>query len=567
MINPSGRVKQKKPVVAPKPSAGRQSPLEQLEDSLQARDFSKAVAILEFYKNTNLPMGDIDVNAWLAYAAFHMGDYGKAIDTYKEMLAQDDADQVHWLHIACCYYCNAQMKEAEEAAIKGPPSSLQNRLLFHIAHKFNDEAKLMNYHTKLQDTIEDQLSLAAIHYFRNHFQEATDIYKRILMQSREYLALNVYVALCYYKLDYYDVSNEVLNVYLQAHPDSAVAINLKACNQYRLYTGKVAEAELEVLVKMQATAFNVEHHVVNHNLCVFRNGEGALQALPPLLDVIPEARLNLVVYHLRNDNITDAYELLKNLEPVTPQEYILKAVVNASIGQQIDSREHLKLAQQHFQLVGGSASECDTIPGRQCMASCFFLLRQFEDVLVYLKSIKAYFLTDDTFNYTYGIACAATGQWNEAEECLTAIKGDKTKAEYSFTSWLVRTYIMNRHAKKAWDHYLKMDTNNESFNTLQLIAHDCYRAGSFYYSAKAFDVLERLDGAAEYWDGKKGACVGVFQQVLANKEPADSFWDVVKMLEQSVAMHQQDKPQIAAQAEHIVGVMKKYAKESNMKRK
>jgi intraflagellar transport protein 56 len=567
MLKASGQVKQKKAPPPPKATAQRASPLEQLEVALQDRDFSKATAILEFYKTTGLPVGDIDINAWLAYAAFHMGDYVKATEVYKEMLAQDDTDQVHWLHLACCYFNNGQWKEAEEAALKGPQSSLQSRILFHVAHKFNDEAKLMNYHGKLQDTIEDQLSLAAIHYFRNHFQEATDIYKRILMQSREYLALNVYVALCYYKLDYYDVSNEVLNVYLQAHPDSAVAINLKSCNQYRLYTGKVAEAELDVLIKIQATAFNVENDVVKHNLTVFRNGENALQTLPPLLNVVPEARLNLVVYHLRNDNITEAYELLKDMEPVTPQEYILKAVVNASIGQQIDSREHLKLAQQHFQLVGASASECDTIPGRQCMASCFFLLRQFEDVLVYLKSIKAYFLTDDTFNYTYGIACAATGNWNEGEECLMAIKGDKTRAEYSYTSWLVRTHIMNRHAKRAWDHYLKMDTNNESFNTLQLIANDCYRAGSFYYAAKAFDVLERLDGAAEYWEGKKGACVGVFQQVLANKEPTDSFWDVVKMLENSASLHQQDKPQIAAQAEHIVNVMRKYAKESNMKRK
>lgn len=30
----------------------------------------------------------------------------------------------------------------------------------------------------------------------------------------------------------------------------------------------------------------------------------------------------------------------------------------------------------------------DTIPGRQCMASCFFLLKQFEDVLIYLNSVK-----------------------------------------------------------------------------------------------------------------------------------------------------------------------------------
>jgi hypothetical protein len=32
---------------------------------------------------------------------------------------------------------------------------------------------------------------------------------------------------------------------------------------------------------------------------VFRGGEGALQVLPPLVDVIPEARLNLVIYYLR----------------------------------------------------------------------------------------------------------------------------------------------------------------------------------------------------------------------------------------------------------------------------
>lgn len=47
------------------------------------------------------------------------------------------------------------------------------------------------------------------------------------MENRDDLALNVYVAMCYYKLDYYDVSLEILAVYLQAFPDSAVAMNLK----------------------------------------------------------------------------------------------------------------------------------------------------------------------------------------------------------------------------------------------------------------------------------------------------------------------------------------------------
>lgn len=55
------------------------------------------------------------------------------------------------------------------------------------------------------------------------------------------LALNVYLAMCYHKLDYYDVSQEVLASYVQQHPDSVVAINLKACNYCKLYNGKAAE--------------------------------------------------------------------------------------------------------------------------------------------------------------------------------------------------------------------------------------------------------------------------------------------------------------------------------------
>lgn len=177
---------------------------------------------------------------------------------------------------------------------KGPESPLQTRILFHIAHHQNDEKKLLEYHTKLGESHEDRLSLASIHYLRTHYQEATDIYKRILLENRhwqslppaslctfnfcnmlhgwfqmvessylsnpswelyltyppvcnnkicsqalktywwkilwavhlgitnccgpccrDWLALNVYVALCYCNLDYYDVSLEILDAYLQ----------------------------------------------------------------------------------------------------------------------------------------------------------------------------------------------------------------------------------------------------------------------------------------------------------------------------------------------------------------
>lgn len=42
----------------------------------------------------------------------------------------------------------------------------------------------MSSHQNLQDITEDQLSLASIHYMRAHYQEAIDIYKRILLENR-----------------------------------------------------------------------------------------------------------------------------------------------------------------------------------------------------------------------------------------------------------------------------------------------------------------------------------------------------------------------------------------------
>lgn len=524
--------------------------LPKLEDLLLMRDYTGAITLAEFNRNSG--KGSEETNLWIAYTAFHLGDYKKAMEEYLALTKSEACHPDVWVNLACCYFFLGMYKEGDEMALKGPKSRLQNRLLFHLSHKFNDEKRLMTHHQALQDIIEDQLSLASIHYLRSHYQEAIDIYKRILLDNRDYLALNVYVALCYYKLDYYDVSQEVLAVYLQHYPDSAIAVNLKACNHFRLYNGKAAEGELKTLQETASPSFSFAIDLIKHNLVVFRGGEGALQVLPPLVDVIPEARLNLVIYYLRQDDVVEAYNLIKDLEPTTPQEYILKGVVNAALGQEQGSREHLKIAQQYFQLVGGSASECDTIPGRQCMASCFFLLKQFEDVLIYLNSIKSYFYNDDTFNFNYAQAKAAVGNFKEAEEIFLLIQSEKIKNDYTYLSWLARCYIMNHKARPAWELYLKMETSGESFSLLQLIANECYKMGQFYYAAKAFDVLERLDPNPEYWEGKRGACVGIFQQIIAGHEPKETLRDVLQILRNT------GNPQV----EYIIRTMKKWAKEN-----
>ena len=529
------------------------SKLPELGEYLRERDWTGAIALLEF----NRAAGDFDAaqELLLGYANAHLGDYKRALECYDRVLGAGGSGKEVHLYRGVCLYFLQEFAEAEREAFKGPACALQSRLLFHVAHKQNDENKLMVYHQKLSDTKEDQLSLAAIHFLRSHFQESTDIYKRLLLENRDDLALNVYVAMSYYRLDYYDVSLEILSVYLQSHPDSVVAINLKACNHFRLYNGRAAENELKALGEQGHSLH--DNDLIRHNLVVFRNGENALKVLPGLIDFLPEARLNLVIHYLRTGDVDEAFALMKDIEPSTPQEYILKGVANACVGQHKGSREHLKIAQQFFQLVGASASECDTIPGRQCMASCFFLLRQFEDVNIYLNSIKAYLYNDDAFNWNYGISLAATGQWKEAEETLQLVQDEQMRADYVFLSWLARCFIMNKKPRMAWDLYLKLDTSAESFNLLQLIANDCYRMGGacFFFAAKAFDVLERLDPDPEYWEGKRGACVGVFQAVVAGLEPKASLADVLTMLRNT------SNPQV----EYIIRIIRKWAKEHNVK--
>ncbi|RLN20905.1 hypothetical protein BBJ28_00011456 [Nothophytophthora sp. Chile5] len=532
-----------------------------VEECVTKRDFTGAAAILEF----NLKSEDAAAGAsgparaeekrktlmWLAYASFHLGNYQRALDAYGQVRDVDDTPEI-FLFRACCLFYLQLYKEATKEAEKGPAGPLQNRLLFHCAHKLGDEDKLLVYHQQLTDSKEDQLSLAAIHYFRNHFQEATDIYKRLLLENRDDIALNVYVAMCYYKLDYYDVSLEIMQAYLQAFPDSVVAVNVKACNQFKLYNGAAAKDEVKTLTDR---GYNIEQNdLVSHNMVVFEDGQNALRVLPQFVDALPEARLNLVVYYLKHDKLQEAYDLIKDVEPSTPQEYILKGVVHATLGQSTASRQHIKTAQQYFQLVGSSPTECDTIPGRQCMASCFYLLKQFEDVNIYLNSIKQYLYNEDDFNWNFGISLCNIGSHQEALETLLRVQQEEYRHDYCYVSWLTRCYILNHNPSAAWDLYLKLDNSDDSFNLLQLIAHDCYKMGEFLYAAKAFDILERLDPDPEYWEGKRGACVGVFQRAVAGKATRVELEEVLSILKAN------NNPQV----EYIVRIMKKWGAENGI---
>ncbi|XP_054165935.1 intraflagellar transport protein 56-like [Oppia nitens] len=508
------RAKAVLPSTVSQSSAVNQVP--ELSDLLLKRDYSGSVALLQHLKRIGKENNDYEL--WTAFALFHSGHYSSAQEIYER---HNDLAS-----LAVCLFFLGRYSEAKRAAERADRSSaLVRRLFLHLSLK-TKEAEVGLLEQQMTDSVEDQLSVAAVHFVGAHYQEAIDIYKRLLSESRELLALNVFVALCYYKLDYYDVSQEVLALYVQRFADSVLAVNLKACNLYRLYNGKTAEQELTSLIDRLPPNFEFAKDLLRHNLVVFRGGDGALQVLPSLVDVLPEAKLNLVIYHLKNDDLRSAETLMKDVEPINPNEYVLKGVVSALVAQRDGSKHSLKEAQQYLQMVGGSASECDTISGRQCMASCFFLMKQFEDVLLYLSSIKSYFYNDDTFNLNFAQAKAATGQFRDAEDAFAAVRSSRVSSDIVMVQWIARCYIMNGKPLNAW----KLCESSDSVSLLTIVANDCYKMGHFLVAAKAFDSLQRIDGSAEHWEGKRGSIAGLLQMACADKADKEDVAEALRLV-------------------------------------
>lgn len=141
-----------------------------LDQFISTRDYTGALALLEF--RLKCQDGDTkDLLLWIGYCSFHLGNFKRAEDAYKELMDAHDVGREIYLYIASCYFFQQMYEESEKEALRGSDLPLKIRLLFNIAHRTTDEPKLMEYHRQLQDKKEDQLSLAAVHYLRSHHQE------------------------------------------------------------------------------------------------------------------------------------------------------------------------------------------------------------------------------------------------------------------------------------------------------------------------------------------------------------------------------------------------------------
>jgi intraflagellar transport protein 56 len=225
------------------------------------------------------------------------------------------------------------------------------------------------------------------------------------------------------------------------------------------------------------------------------------------------------------------HNLINDMQPLTTKDYILKAVVHCTLGQQGEpGNENIKKAQTFYQSIGASTTECDTIEGRQCMASCFRLTGAYNDEIIYLDSIEQYMKDDDDFNWNYGVALAMCQNYKQAEEVLSRVKKEKYRNDQVYLSWLCRCYIMNDKPDLAWNLYISIENHLVAVYILNFIAHELYRMGHFYFSFKAFLFLEKFSPSEENTKGKISSAIGVFYLLLSEKISSDRLQEVIHYL-------------------------------------
>jgi intraflagellar transport protein 56 len=532
-----GTTKRRKSQADTRPEGGKsgqpqETPEEYIQRSIESRDYTGAVTFIEFLRDELGQPYTKEIAHWHGYSLFHSARYTDAITLYEQMLKREPEDTTLWLYIASCHYYNQEFSEARDAALKGPSCDFRTRLLFHIAHQMNDEQGLYQAHSELVGTLENQLSLAAIHYMRSHYQEAIEIYQRLLVQRPEFLALNVYIAMCQFKLEQYEESNEAVDLYLAENSDSAVALNLKSCDYLRLFEASIAESQLLQIRKFSSAAYDFVEALITHNLCIFHDGADGFTILPKLVHALAEARHNLAVLYMRNNNPTEANEVLQDYQPIELHESILRATVLLALGQLSSEASQIEEANAIFSDIGAAEGTKDTVPGRECLASTRFIVGEYDEALRVLQTIEELVSEVDEFNYDKGMTLASLSKWAEAERHLLMVKNPAYTKEKFYLTWLCRCYIKNKKPSAAWNLYIDAASMEDSKTLLHIIASDCYSSGQYYYAMRAYDVLSKYETDSSFRDGLIASAVGVFRGVLTRKEPSDRLRELISILSQ-----------------------------------
>ncbi len=156
----------------------------------------------------------------------------------------------------------------------------------------------------------------------------------------------------------------------------------------------------------------------------------------------------------------------------------------------------------------------------------------------YLSSSLIKGSTDD-FKWNYGVCLAASGNYEDGLDVLMTISQESFKSDLSM--WIAKCYIMTNNPESAWDLYLNTNDPDKELDLLMLIAEESYKLGrfQFFYAAKAFNALLKLEDSASFMDGVIGASVGYFRhciyvnsQMNASEDHSETLAEIVDILEE-----------------------------------
>jgi hypothetical protein len=94
------------------------------EDFIKKRDFTGALALLEFQRrngdNIESEEDEIELLMWIGYCAFHLGKYERAQEVYTELMSGNlgKCPPEVPLHLACVYYYMQMYKEVRFEGFK-----------------------------------------------------------------------------------------------------------------------------------------------------------------------------------------------------------------------------------------------------------------------------------------------------------------------------------------------------------------------------------------------------------------------------------------------------------------
>ena len=573
----------------------------QLSSLLAARDWTAAVVLLQHEQACG--SGSRSLSLWLAYCHWHLGQWSEAERVYQQLLpdlpataadaaaearrgsdgkgsklmgmlrrkmskdsgptkdgAPKEDTEPRWTQQdARVWLASVQLVQGRDdeamqslsaagAAADQPLAKRIKALLIARRDDGEADAELEAALSALGPSPEDRCCVAAARMVRGDATAAAHEYQQLLQARPELLAVQVRLAQALHQLECWDASDELLQQYLQRVPDSLSARLVLACNAWRASGARAALAALGPL-----PAWARDQPLVRHNVSLF-TGEDIGRTMRSLQHLLLTARLNLALVLVRQSSAEAALELLP-ATPRTPSELLVAGSVHAALASKDDqeaSRQHGKQAARLLQTLGSAASECDTVPGRQCMASAFFLQRRFNDVCLYLGSVRSYCSDDAAFHANDGQARAALAKWPQASAALVRVPEATLDQQPHLMLTLARAHVLTRDPDSAWRLLRRPRVQRDPRlhqRLLLLVANDAFRVGLFLHALRAFDLLHTQDQhQPEYWEAVRASAAGHLQMVVAGRAAVSSLQQVTDTL----------KPYEQPEAKQIIVVIKQW---------